>query len=73
MKKLFYFIVFSLLLRTMSVVFVFAVRGFVTGSFQAAYVYTPEVCISPMFGFLCDDRHPVLVLPSGKNRRKGNL
>lgn len=29
--------------RTMSVIFVFAVRGFVTGSFQAAYVYTPEV------------------------------
>jgi len=57
----------------MSVVFVFAVRGFVTGSFQAAYVYTPEVCISPMFGFLCDDRHPVLVLLSGQNRRKGNL
>ncbi|XP_057294840.1 synaptic vesicle 2-related protein-like isoform X2 [Hydractinia symbiolongicarpus] len=29
--------------RTMSVIFIFAVRGFVTGSFQAAYVYTPEV------------------------------
>ncbi|XP_066918950.1 synaptic vesicle 2-related protein-like isoform X2 [Clytia hemisphaerica] len=29
--------------RTMSVIFVFAVRGFVTGSFQVAYVYTPEV------------------------------
>ena len=34
---------FVLLFRTMSVIFVFAVRGFVTGSFQAAYVYTPEV------------------------------
>ena len=26
-------------------IFVFAVRGFVTGSFQTAYVYTPEVCM----------------------------
>jgi len=29
--------------RTMGVVFMFAVRGFVTGTFQTAYVYTPEV------------------------------
>ena len=29
--------------RTVTVVFMFAVRGFVTGAFQAAYVYTPEV------------------------------
>ena len=49
-KIIFFFFFFSEIIifclnrfRTVTVVFMFAVRGFVTGAFQAAYVYTPEV------------------------------
>ena len=40
-----YIISVALLLhRTVLTVFLFGVRGFATGFFQAIYLYTPEVC-----------------------------
>ena len=38
-----YLLLFLFNCRTAEVFFMFGVRAFVTGAFQAAYVYTPEV------------------------------
>jgi len=34
---------FLLCSRTMMTIFIFGVRGFISGAFQGFYVYTPEV------------------------------
>ncbi|XP_071790477.1 synaptic vesicle 2-related protein-like [Asterias amurensis] len=41
--SIFIFLLFICSTRTVLTVFLFAARGFISGAFQAAYVYTPEV------------------------------